>query len=113
VEFEGERDERGWVCDFGCFSRNGIKKRLSELFDHTTIIAADDPALSFFEEMGRKGLVQLRIVDSVGAENFAKLVYDEINRLLLADDMHAQRVSAVLVECFENETNSAVYSRSR
>ena len=74
VVFEGERDERGWVCDFGCFGRNGVKERLKELFDHTTIIAKDDPALHHFQQLEKQGLLQLRTVDAVGTENFAKLV---------------------------------------
>ena len=34
VWFEGELDERGWVIDFGCFKRNGVKEWLKNLFDH-------------------------------------------------------------------------------
>ena len=109
VVFEGERDARGWVCDFGCFGKNGVKARLKELFDHTTIIAKDDPALGHFQQLETQGLLQLRVVDAVGAENFAKLVCEEINRLLLADAYHANRVQAIRVDCFENETNSARY----
>ena len=109
VVFEGEQDDRGWVCDFGCFGKNGVKSRLKELFDHTTIVAADDPSLQTFKQMETDGLLQLRVFEAVGAENFAKIVCDEINRLLLMDDFHSGRVQAVLVECFENETNSAIY----
>ena len=109
VTFAGELDERNWVCDFGCFSKNGIKERLSYLFDHTTIIAHDDPQLVMFQELEQKGLIQLRVVDAVGAERFAQLVCTEVNQLLLGDKAHAGRVQAVQVECMENEKNSALF----
>ena len=112
VTFSGELDVRNWVCDFGCFGKNGIKERLTYLFDHTTIIAHDDPERSVFQKLQEQGLLQLRIVDSVGAESFAKLVCDEINKLLLTDAEHAGRVHAVQVECIENEKNSALFSTS-
>ena len=110
VTFAGELDERNWVCDFGCFSNNGVKERLSYLFDHTTIIAHDDPELSLFHELEQKGLIQLRVVNAVGAECFAQLVCDELNRLLNNDEDHAGRVQAIEVECMENEKNSAIFS---
>lgn len=113
VTFAGELDERNWVCDFGCFSKNGIKERLSSLFDHTTIIAHDDPQLAMFQELAQKGLIQLRVVDAVGAERFAQLVCDEVNQLLLNDKAHAGRVQAVQVECMENEKNSAIFYSER
>ena len=109
VEFAGPLDHRNWVCDFGSFSYNGVKERLKYLFDHTTIIAADDPHIEMFQELEYKGLVQLRVVEAVGAEKFAELVYNEISALL-QKDLHATgRVYVSRVECFENENNSAIF----
>ena len=48
VWFEGELDHMNYVCDFGCFKRNGIKEELANQFDHTTVVAADDPHLEIF-----------------------------------------------------------------
>lgn len=110
VTFSGELDTRNWVCDFGCFSKNGIKSRLAYLFDHTTLIAADDPQRSSFQKLEEQGLIQLRIVEAVGAERFAQLVCMEINALLLKDEAHAGRVHATRVECMENDKNSAIFS---
>jgi 6-pyruvoyltetrahydropterin/6-carboxytetrahydropterin synthase len=109
VTFAGELDERNWVCDFGCFKKNGIKDSLAGLFDHTTLIAQDDPERTYFEELHEKGLIQLRIVTGVGAERFAELVCTDLNRLLNLDSEHSGRVRAIQVECFENDTNSAIY----
>ena len=47
-------DDRNWVVDFGCFKRNGVKDWFKHMFDHTTVVAADDPELSRFEEMDEK-----------------------------------------------------------
>ena len=38
VWFEGELDDNGWVIDFGCFKRNGVKEWLKNMFDHTTCV---------------------------------------------------------------------------
>ena len=40
------------------------------MFDHTMIVANDDPFKDSFLRMGEVGVAQVRIVDSVGAERF-------------------------------------------
>ena len=40
--FEGELDDNGWVIDFGCFKRNGVKEWLKNMFDHTTCVNVND-----------------------------------------------------------------------
>ena len=108
VWFEGEIDEKNWVCDFGCFKRNGIKEELSNQFDHTTVVAADDPHMEIFENMDKAGLIQLKVMKHVGCERFAEWVYTLIN-----DKMQKEtdgRVSVLKVEAFEGGTNnSAIY----
>ena len=108
VWFEGEIDDKNWVCDFGCFKRNGIKEELANQFDHTTVVAADDPHMKIFEKMDKAGLIQLRVMKHVGCERFAEWVYNLIN-----DKMQKEtngRVSVLKVEAFEGGTNnSAIY----
>ena len=108
VTFQGPLDDRNWVMDFGAFKRNGIKEHLSDMFDHTTIVAADDPALEEFKSLESQGLIQLRIIDHVGCEKFAEYVYHAIQSRL--KDTNA---SVLRVECFENGKNSAIYERSQ
>ena len=55
VTFEGSLDELNWVCDFGCFKRNGIKDHMKYMFDHTTIVAKDDPELEGMVVVGEIG----------------------------------------------------------
>tara|TARA_E500000331_G_scaffold26271_1_gene22395 strand:- start:47 stop:553 length:507 start_codon:yes stop_codon:yes gene_type:complete len=108
VTFEGILDELNWVCDFGCFKRNGIKDHLKYMFDHTTIVAKDDPELESFKQLSDKGLIQLRILDHVGCEKFAKYVYDYINSKIFTET--DGRVRVLKVESFEGGTdNSAIY----
>ena len=85
--FESETlDDRNWVMDFG-----GLKafKEWSEWqFDHTTIVALDDPHLSKFKELAKLGkqaeggVLDLRIVEAVGCEKFAELAYNTMNEIL-------------------------------
>ncbi len=101
-------DEMNWVVDFGIFSRNGLKDWLNDMFDHTLLIEKDDPYLDIFEQMGPMKLAKVRIMDKMGAESLAKLVFDKFNDVFSKTE--GGRVKVVKVECFENKKNSAIYS---
>ena len=108
VTFMGQLDPLNWVCDFGSFKRNGIKKHMAYLFDHTTIVAKDDPMLPHFKALAKHNLIQLRIFDDVGCEKFAKYVYEYINKKVQIET--DGRVKVLKVESFEGGTNnSAIY----
>ena len=108
VTFEGNLDELNWVCDFGCFKRNGIKDHMNYMFDHTTIVAKDDPELNSFKDLEEKGLIQLRILNHVGCEKFAEYVFNYINTKIFEET--EGRVRVLKVESFEGGTNnSALY----
>jgi 6-pyruvoyltetrahydropterin/6-carboxytetrahydropterin synthase len=114
VWFEGELDERNWVWDFGGMKRaNGNIEGMSPkaffdyLLDHTTIVAEDDPYLPLFKQMDAEGIIQLRVLPSVGCERFAEYLYEKINTFLLEET--DGRVRATKVEVYEHERNSASY----
>jgi 6-pyruvoyltetrahydropterin/6-carboxytetrahydropterin synthase len=114
VTFEGQLDEKNWVFDFGGMKRakskiNGMspKDYFAYLFDHTTIIAKDDPQLQQFMSLHDKGIIQLRIMDNVGCERFAEYLFNIINEFLGVETQG--RVRAIKVEVYENERNSATY----
>ena len=114
VWFEGELDHRNWVFDFGGMKRaktkiHGMspKDYFAYLLDHTTIVAQDDPHLETFKQMSLDGIIQLRIMDSVGCEKFAEYLYTTINDFLMEETNG--RVKAAKVEVYENERNSAIY----
>lgn len=101
--FESETlDDRNWVFDFG-----GLKafKEWSEWqFDHTLVVAQDDPHLEFFKRMANVGdlpgsgtgelpngkphergaICDLRIVPAVGCEKFSELAFHTMNEILEA-----------------------------
>lgn len=116
LTFEGELDEKNWVYDFGGFKRStqsvdqtsmNPKKWLDYMFDHTTVIAEDDPALYEFETLDAMGVIQLRVLPAVGAEQFAKFIYDKLNPVIEKET--DGRVHIVQVEFCENQKNSAIY----
>jgi 6-pyruvoyltetrahydropterin/6-carboxytetrahydropterin synthase len=116
--------------DFG-----GLKafKEWSEyMFDHTLVIAQDDPHLDMFKQMGDLGLqdqggvCDLRIVEAVGCEKFSELVYKEMATILHNfktgnayycpnGNMFEARypvgtgVRLLSAEVFEHAGNSAIY----
>jgi 6-pyruvoyltetrahydropterin/6-carboxytetrahydropterin synthase len=129
--FESENlDSRNWVMDFG-----GLKafKEWSEWqFDHTTVVALDDPHLPKFRELAllgkqdQGGVLDLRIVEAVGCEKFAELAYRTMAEILTAYQegrgwTHpdgrmfearypvGQGVRLRSVEVFEHAGNSAIY----
>ena len=78
------------------------------MFDHTTVVAKDDPFLNDFKILNEKKLIQLRILESVGCEKFAEYVFNYINKVIIKETQG--RVKVLQVECFEGDTNnSAIY----
>ena len=114
VWFEGMLDERNWVWDFGGMKRakgtiDGMtpKAWMDYMFDHTLVVAEDDPELQSFKDMDSRGVVQLRIVPATGAERFAKFVYDKLNDFVQEETNGRVRISKV--EFMEHSKNSAIY----
>jgi 6-pyruvoyltetrahydropterin/6-carboxytetrahydropterin synthase len=114
IVFEGELDERNWVWDFGGMKRaktwiDGMQPKawMDHMFDHTTIIAEDDPYLENFKEMWKDGIIQLRIIPATGAEQFAKFIYDKVSKFIKTETNN--RVRVVSVEFKEHNKNSAIY----
>ena len=75
-----ELDERNWVVDFG--GLKPLKEWLKEMFDHTYLVAEDDPELETFKELEEKNLVDLRIVSATGCERFAEMAFDKANEIV-------------------------------
>lgn len=114
VWFEGDLDHRNWVWDFGGMKRakgtiDGMnpKEWMDYMFDHTMLVAEDEPFLNDFRSMAKADVVQLRILPGVGAEQFAKYVYNKINAFVLEET--EGRVKVAQVEFMENTKNTAIY----
>lgn len=125
-------DDKNWCMDFGGLKE--FKAWADYMFDHTLLIAADDPHLAFFQQMANLGnipnsgrgvqdfdalepyqrgaLCDLRVVPGIGCEMFAKMCYDKMAELIASGDMRYPlnpTVRVKSVEVFEHAGNSATY----
>ena len=100
-------DERNWCFDFG--GLKPVKAWLHEMFDHTTLVAADDPELGEFKRLAERGLVDLRILPAVGCEATARQAFEFVSAFV--DDATQGRVWLDEVEVREHSGNAAVFSR--
>ena len=114
VWFEGELDERNWVWDFGGMKRAKTliddmqpKAWMDHMFDHTVIVAEDDPEIHSFKVLDHNGVIQLRIVPATGAEKFAEFIYHKLNKFVKEETQ--ERVKVKQVEFREHGKNSAIY----
>ena len=112
--FEGDLDERNWVWDFGGMKRakgtiDGMSPKvcMDYMFDHTFVVAEDDPFLESFKKMDEAGVAQVRVVPATGAERFAQYVYDKVNPFIVEETKG--RVKIAKVEFREHGKNSAIY----
>ena len=126
-------DDRNWVMDFG--GLKAFKDWAEHMFDHTLVIAKDDPHLDLFLKMAELGLqdqggvCDIRLVEAVGCEKFAELAYHVMEDILktfqanetwhFMNDQEivdyaprypvGQGVRLRSVEVFEHAGNSAIY----
>ena len=110
--------------DFGGLKQ--FKEWADHTFDHTLIIAKDDPHLETFKQLNMikggfndNGIVDLRIVDNVGCEGFARMAFDKMSEMLVdmkRDNMGRYPVGKTVklksVEVFEHAGNSAIFERN-
>ena len=114
VWFEGELDERNWVFDFGGMKRakgtidgKNPKEWMDYMFDHTTLVAEDDPGIGGFKTMDQLGIIQLRILPATGAERFAEFIFNKLNTFIQEET--SNRVKVTRVEFMEHNKNTAIY----
>jgi len=104
-------DDMNWIVDYGGFKTppkgNGLKDWMNDMWDHTLLIEKDDPYLDFFQSAAMEGLAKLHVMDKMGAESCAKLVFDKFNDVLSKTD--GGRCKVIKVECWENDNNSSIY----
>lgn len=101
-------DFRNWVTDYGGLKE--LKEILADQFDHTTLVAEDDPEIEFYKEMAQRGLARLTIVPAVGCEMLADQLYKFVNGVYLPDYLgksEAERVWCFRVEVRETRSNMA------
>jgi 6-pyruvoyltetrahydropterin/6-carboxytetrahydropterin synthase len=100
-------DERNWCFDFGGLKR--VRAWLHQMFDHTMLVAEDDPHLEAFQQLHDAGLAAVRVLPAVGCEAVAKHVFDHVSSYVREETEH--RVWLERVEVSEHAGNSAIYER--
>ena len=115
IYFEGELDHRNWVWDFGGMKRaktkiDGMSPKawMDYMFDHTLVVAEDDPFKNAFLEMDEAGAAQVRVIEATGAEKFAEFVFNKINEFVKTETENRVRVTKV--KFMEHGKNAAYYS---
>ena len=104
LEWVGDRDERGWVVDFGDLA--DIKKMFDQQFDHTCLIAPDDPEIKIWQELCQRGAIDLRIMDPT-MEGMAIWVADQVQRWTTEN---YPKATLIKVTCWENDKNAAIWN---
>lgn len=102
-----ELDERNWCFDFG--GLKPVRAWLKQMFDHTLLIAEDDPERATLEGLASMGLVDIRVLPAVGCEATARYVHAYVARFV--EEQTGGRVWLESVEVGEHSGNSAVYER--
>ena len=113
LEFEfvfgtNELDENNWVVDFG--GLKDLEAWLRLTFDHKTLVAFDDPLLSFFEEMHENEAIDMVSVQATGCEMFAKMAMDYSSDLI--KNLYGNRCWVESVTVREHGANSAICRRT-
>ena len=103
-------DERNWVMDFGGLKE--FKNWLEQTFDHTTVIAEDDPEFQTLMLLDDK-VADIRVMPAVGAERFAEMAYNKMSEILNNQIISGEALNPTVrvksVECYEHGANSAIY----
>ena len=77
------------------------------MFDHTVVIAEDDPEMDNFLKLHTAGIIQLRIIPATGAEKFSEYIYNKLNAFVHTETKG--RVKITKVKFMEHGKNAAYY----
>jgi len=100
-------DKRGWVLDFGKGGFGKIRDWLHEMFDHTLLVAEDDPERASLEALGERGIARVRVVPGTSCERMAEMTFAKADEIVR--EATKGRCWVESVECSEHGSNSAIY----
>ena len=100
-----ELDVRNWCIDYG--GLKPLKDFLEDQFDHTLLVAEDDPQIQKFQDLQDAGLAQVRMFEKLGCEGLADALYEYVNTIFLKNYGEADRVWCTKVEVRETGSNMA------
>ena len=106
-EFESDTlDVRNWVMDFG--GLRPLKDNLEDWFDHTLLVAQDDPHREALLNLGKLGIAKITEVEKTGCEGIADFLYEYINTIFLPSYGEQDRIWCSRVEVRETDANMAM-----
>ena len=103
-----ELDRCNWCFDFG--GLKSVRAWLHDVFDHTTIVAEDDPQIARFKELESAGLSKVRFLPAVGCEATAAYVFAYVAAFIRQQT--CDRVWLESAEVREHGGNSAIFMAS-
>jgi 6-pyruvoyltetrahydropterin/6-carboxytetrahydropterin synthase len=101
-------DVRNWAMDYGGLKE--LKKILEDQFDHTLLVAQDDPELETFKLLESKKMAKLTILPRLGCEGLADMLYKYVNGVYIPDLLgqgESNRLWCYRVEVRETQSNMA------
>lgn len=99
-------DARNWAMDYG--GLRPLKGKLEEWFDHTLLVAEDDPMKAELLRLGELKLAKITLVERTGCEGLADFLYEYVNTCFLKDYGEQDRVWCTKVEVRETGSNMAM-----
>jgi 6-pyruvoyltetrahydropterin/6-carboxytetrahydropterin synthase len=100
-------DLTNWCVDFG--SLKSLKGMLEDTFDHTLLVAEDDPHKDLLCSLAGLDIAKVIVVPATGCERFAQFIF-ECAEQWLYDNGYAPRAWLESVEVSEHGANSAIYT---
>ena len=101
-------DVRNWAADYG--GLRDLKGVLEDQFDHTLLVAEDDPNMDWYEEAQKRGMVKLTVLPKLGCEGLSDQLYKFVNGVYIPDlwgKGEAERLWCFRVEVRETQANMA------
>jgi len=83
---------------------------LEDWFDHTLLVAQDDPHHDILLNLGKLGIAKITEVEKTGCEGIADFLYEYINTIFLPEygRVEADRIWCCKVEVRETDSNMAM-----
>lgn len=104
-------DVRNWCMDYG--GLKPLKDLLENWFDHTLLVAEDDPMKVELLRLGALKLAKITLVEKTGCEGLADFLYDYVNEQFLPLYGEGKRVWCTKVEVRETDANMAYRTGDR